>query len=108
MRGDLHAVVQNPSDADQVDPYHPIQQQMSRLANRAVLCPSTVAAVAQMVAAYQGSQFRARRAAGSLRIGRDIAQSRDEKHLVAPPCHVPEPLLCAGQDMNDVRLSRQR
>ena len=73
MRFNLHAVVQNPTNANQVGLHCPIQQEVSRLANQAILGPGAIAAVAQMVAAHCEPKFRPRGAARAFWIGNNIS-----------------------------------
>ena len=108
MRLDLHAVVQNPTNANQVGPHCPIKQEVSRLANQAILCPGAIAAVAQMVAAHREPEFWPRGAAGAFWIGSYISQTGDQQRLVASSRSVPEPLLGVGEDLDYVFLGGRR
>ena len=108
MRLDIHAVVQNAPNSDQVGPHCPIQQKMSRLANQAGLRSGTITAVAQMEAAHHRPKFWPRRAAGAVWIRSNISQASDQQHLVAAPRCIPEPFLGVGKDLDDVFLGGRR
>ena len=73
VRLNLHPVMQNPTNANQVSTHRPIKQEVSRPADQAILCSRAIAAVAQMVAAHREPKFRPRSAAGAFWIGGNVS-----------------------------------
>jgi hypothetical protein len=51
---DLHRIMQDSANADQIGPRNAIEQDVSRLSYQTIGRPSAVSTVAQMVAAYAG------------------------------------------------------
>lgn len=58
MALDLHGIMQHTTDADQVWQDLPIENEVSRPANNSGSMARPIATVAEMVAAYTGTEFR--------------------------------------------------
>jgi hypothetical protein len=93
---DLHAIVQDTTDTDQIGAAYTIKQEMPRPTYPALNEPNVVPAVSQMVTTHPGSKFRPRDATVAFGIGGNIAEGNDEKRLIAPSADFAELILRIG------------
>ncbi len=97
----IHGVVQKAADASDFGVQAPVKQEMPWLSDASAGL-GACAAVAQMIGANAAANLRARHAAGTERIGCDIAQSRDEQRFVAKARRLSECFMRSPEDGNDV------
>lgn len=98
----LHCVVQNAADTDQLGLKNTIEQQMSRAIHNAGFIACAIAAVAQMITGHYRTEFRALATSETCGIISKISQRRYEKPLVALARRASEAIFRLGQNINDI------
>ena len=102
MAIDLHGIVQDATNADQIGPRNAIEQDVSRLSYQTIGRSSSASTVAQMVAAHGAPEFRPCHAAGTFGIRCNVSQTGNQQCLVAPPRDLAEPVLRVREELDDV------
>lgn len=97
MPFDLHCVVQDTTDADQVGAGKAIEQQMTGTDHEAVLDPRAFPAVAQVIAAHVFAKLGPGDAVDPLRLGRHVPKGRHQQAFIAEAGDLPEVLIRPGK-----------
>ena len=102
---DLHRVVENATDADQIWTDESVKQEVSRTENDPVLGSCVLTAVPQMIAANILAELWPKQASNPFRFSRDIAHVSSQKPLVAKTTDLAEIRFGVGEQVNDISQS---
>ena len=103
----FHRVVQHPAN-DNPTILHPIEQEMPGPTHDATCKSSALPAQTQVPGTDAPTQLRTLNTADPIRLGRDITQRGHDQSLVTLTSHFAKPIMCSGQNVDEIGLRRGR